>query len=144
MGQSWTETLSWNSGGLLRTRTLFFKQLSRLLLLEEVDLNGDKLLHYVDLKEHTSPRWRLDSGLGLLSTLTKLKTLVIYGRTQFDNTQEGRVHEHGADVRSEEVALRHWPLLETLSGMLSVDDDTQESLVELVRNRGITFRQRTK
>lgn len=129
---------------LIRTRTLFFEQLSRLPLLVQVDLNGDMLLHYVDLKEHTSPRWRLDPGLGLLSTVTRLKTLDFHGRTQFDNTQEGRVHGHGTDIRSEDVALRHWPVLETLSGMLSVDDGTQESLVELVRNRGITFRQRTK
>ncbi|KAF9540650.1 hypothetical protein EC957_003935 [Mortierella hygrophila] len=105
--------------------TLFFEQLSRLRLLEEVDLNGDMMVHYVDLKGYSSPRWRLDSGLGLLSTVTRLKKLDLHGCTQ--------------DLRQEDIEwmLNQWPLLERLSGGLSYNIGKDRRLKALIKKRGV-------
>ncbi|KAF9139912.1 hypothetical protein BGX30_007327 [Mortierella sp. GBA39] len=105
--------------------TLFFEQLSRLQLLEEVDLNGDMMVHYVDLKGYSSPRWRLDSGLGLLSTVTRLKKLDLHGYTQ--------------DLRQEDVEwmLNQWPLLERLSGGLSYNNGRDGRFKALIKQRGV-------
>lgn len=108
--------------------TLFFEQLSRLPLLEEVDLNGGMFRHYVGPKDHPSPRWRLDMGLGLLSTVTRLKTLDFHGCTQ--------------DLRQEDVEwmLNQWPLLERLSGGLSYKKSKDKHLKALVKQRGVAVK----
>jgi len=100
--------------------------------MEELDISqhlNPNFSEWVVVTE-VSPQLRLDRGLDRLLTLTR--------RVNFISTEQ--------DLRREDVEwmMGHWPVLETLSGTFSEDDDTQEFLVALVRSRRITSRQRTK
>ncbi|KAF9089947.1 hypothetical protein BGX23_006344 [Mortierella sp. AD031] len=106
--------------------TLLFEQLSRLRRLESLDvgLNTAYGLNGQDIDERAS-QWRLDSGISQLSTLTRLE------RFNFANTKQ--------ELREEDVEwmLEHWPLLESIGDDFSSDEETQDRLRALAKQRGI-------
>ncbi|KAF9123420.1 hypothetical protein BGW39_008988 [Mortierella sp. 14UC] len=110
---------------------LAFEQLSRLTRLETLDLNARGwTLHwkiFSRLKRQGSLQWRLDSGLRHLSTLRRLRTLVI----------DSSFH----DTRLEDLQwmLDHWPVLQKLTCSLLPDPVTRKQFVELFRQHNVSL-----
>ncbi|KAG9068311.1 hypothetical protein KI688_010577 [Linnemannia hyalina] len=108
--------------------TLLLEQLSKLVHLEEPYVTNC-LSHFgfITGSETTTPllSWKLDSGLGRLSTLTRLRAFIC--------------RRSGRDLEVEDIEwmMDHWPSLETLLGHFSSDSTVQESLIALIRQRGI-------
>lgn len=104
--------------------TLLLEQLSKLVHLEKLCVSP--LSYYSPPETATpSPSWKLDSGLGRLSALTRLRA--------FTCIRSGR----DLEVEDIEWMMDHWPSLETLSGCFSLDSTVQENLMALIRQRGI-------
>lgn len=109
---------------------LVFEQLSRLERLETLDLN---LRHtwtlswdiFSRMKRQGSIRWRLDSGLRHLSTLRRLRTLVI----------DSSFH----DARMEDVQwmLGQWLALEKVTCSMSQDPATRKRFVNLFEQHNV-------
>ncbi|KAK3844277.1 MAG: hypothetical protein J3R72DRAFT_438438 [Linnemannia gamsii] len=112
---------------------LVFQQLSRLTRLEHLDLNARHSWtlsweNFSHLKGQGSLQWRVDSGLQYLSTLRRLRMLVI------DNSFH--------DARMEDVRwmLAHWPVLQTLTCSLSQDPVTRKQFVELFQQHRVSLK----
>lgn len=112
---------------------LVFEQLSRLESLETLDLD----LHFTwtfswdildQINGQVSLRWRLDSGLHHLSTLRRLRTLVI--------------NSSFCDARMEEVQwmLDRWPDLKKVTCSLSQDPVTKKRCVGLFEQHNVILK----
>jgi hypothetical protein len=104
---------------------LLFEQLSRLTSLQELEMR--RCAGYpIDFTKVPVLKLRLNSGLALLSTLTRL---VVVNVTETDQ-----------EMQSEDVEwmLEHWPLLKQLRGQLSSDACTEDRLVRLLVDREVT------
>ncbi|KAG0292405.1 hypothetical protein BGZ96_004152 [Linnemannia gamsii] len=109
---------------------LAFEHLSRLERLETLDVNARHTWTlawdiFSRMKRQGSLQWRLDSGLQHLSTLKRLKTLVI----------DSSFH----DARMEDVQwmLDQWPALEKLRCGLSQDPVTRKRFMNLFEQHNI-------
>ncbi|KAK3844296.1 MAG: hypothetical protein J3R72DRAFT_488714 [Linnemannia gamsii] len=105
--------------------TILFEQLSRLTSLEEINISRYSLSPFRGPIVEPSPQWRLDSGLALLFTLTRLEAFWLNDADQ--------------DLREEDVEwmLNHWKALRKMSGDFSKETRVQRQLTALVRGRGI-------
>ncbi|KAK5816960.1 hypothetical protein F5H01DRAFT_366337 [Linnemannia elongata] len=112
---------------------LVFEQLSRLESLETLDLD----LHFTwtfswdildQINGQVSLRWRLDSGLHHLSTLRRLRTLVI--------------NSSFCDARMEDVQwmLDRWPDLKKVTCSLSQDPVTKKRCVGLFEQHNVILK----
>ncbi|KAG9068328.1 hypothetical protein KI688_010594 [Linnemannia hyalina] len=108
--------------------TLLLEQLSKLVHLEELYATHC-LSHFGPITgpEATIPSlsWKLDSGLGRLSVLTRLRVFMC--------------KRSGRDLEVEDIEwmMDHWPSLETLTGCFSLDSTVQKNLMALISQRGI-------
>ncbi|KAF9089935.1 hypothetical protein BGX23_006359 [Mortierella sp. AD031] len=107
-----------------------FRQLSRLEQLEDLEVDEDFMWEYsaglmVELKKKGPILWRLDSGLGLLINLRRLRTV--------------RVEKTFTSARLEDVVwmLRHWPRLRELTGQFTQDRDDWGAIIGLFKARSI-------
>ncbi|KAF9923742.1 hypothetical protein FBU30_006202 [Linnemannia zychae] len=108
-----------------------FQALSRLVHLEDIDVDEDPMWEYsvatmAPVKKLGPPiQWRLDSGLSQLSTLQQLRTL--------------RCEKTFQSARLEDVQwmLQNWPRLRELTGPLTHDLDARKILIDLLEKRQI-------
>ena len=105
---------------------LVFEHLSRLTLLEEIDVRARDSWGNVRFDSLTGMlQWRLDFGLEQLSPLRRLRSLRL----------DRKAHDLSRwDV---EWMLDRWPLLERIYGDLSKDWELEKELTKFVRGRGI-------
>lgn len=112
--------------GLEFSNWLVFEQLSKLTLLEEIDLRSKDNWGHIRTDLLTGMlQWKLDFGLEQLSALRQLRSL------RFDKKAQDM------NKRDVEWMLDHWPLLETIYGDLSKDWELERELTKFVRGRGI-------
>ncbi|KAG0274484.1 hypothetical protein BGZ95_009725 [Linnemannia exigua] len=121
-----------------RSSSLVFGYLSKLEQLDTLDISFYNMRTPIDLRfiNLNAPQFRLDTGLGQLATLKKLKALCL------DRTKQ--------NLREEDVEwmLLQWPKLKKLSGALSwspseEDEGGENSIVDtqlskLVLEKGIS------
>ncbi|KAH7053753.1 hypothetical protein BKA57DRAFT_454416 [Linnemannia elongata] len=112
--------------GLESSNWLVFEQLSRLTLLEEIDVRSRDDWGQIRFASLTGMlQWRLDIGLELLAPLRRLRSLRLDRKAQ------------NISRRDVEWMLDHWPLFERIYGDLSKEWELEKELTKLVRERGI-------